>query len=638
MTGRATTSFDSTVEELWKLIGQINDGKLQLPEFQRDWVWDDERIRSLLASVSVGYPIGTLMLLQTGSPEVRFKARPIEGVLSTGVEPDRMLLDGQQRMTSLYQALACNAPVHTQDERKKPIRRWYYIDMKRALNPRIDRDEAIISVPETRQQRTLHEVILDVSSEELEWEQCLFPLRLIFGRHSETRQWLRGLERHGPPEEAKAREDLMDRFDAEVLKAFEGYLMPTIVLGKESPKDAVCQVFEKVNTGGVSLTVFELLTATFAADDFDLREDWKRTREALVAHNPLLGAVGATDFLQTIALLATYDARRRWDERPLSTGEVEEDGRPAVSCKRRDVLRLTLEDYLAWRDQAVHGFEYAGRLLTSQYLFAPKDLPYRTQLVPLAAIFAVLGKEAQAEAVKAKLRQWYWCGVFGELYGSATETRFARDLPEVVNWVRGASEPDTVAQANFAPGRLHTLRRRQSAAYKGLYALLMRDGAKDFRTGETVQLATYFDEQVDIHHLFPQGWFKDQGIENPVMDSVVNKTPLSKLTNIQIGKKAPSAYLSAVEAKYHLPRAELDAILRTHVIDPEIIRVDDFDAFYAARFEELLQRIEAAMGKPIPREPEEASASAGQESVDYEGAAADDGQLRAVSAENQLTS
>jgi uncharacterized protein with ParB-like and HNH nuclease domain len=194
MAGRAATTFDNTVEELWKLIGQVSDGRLQLPEFQRNWVWDDERIRSLLASLSVGYPIGTLMLLQTGNPEVRFKARPIQGVPATGAVPERMLLDGQQRMTSLYQALACDAPVQTQDERKKPIQRWYYIDMKRALDRRVDRDEAIISLPETRQQRTLHEIVLDVSSEELEWEQCLFPLRLVFGPHSETRRWLRGLE------------------------------------------------------------------------------------------------------------------------------------------------------------------------------------------------------------------------------------------------------------------------------------------------------------------------------------------------------------------------------------------------------------------------------------------------------------
>ncbi|EQD55660.1 hypothetical protein B1A_11864, partial [mine drainage metagenome] len=81
--------------------------------------------------------------------------------------------------------------------------------------------------------------------------------------------------------------------------------------------------------------------------------------------------------------------------------------------------------------------------------------------------------------------------MFGELYGSATETRFAKDLPEVLQWINGGPAPDTVSQASFSPARLHTMRSRLSAAYKGLYALLMRDGAKDFRTGDTIQLATY---------------------------------------------------------------------------------------------------------------------------------------------------
>ena len=110
-----------------------------------------------------------------------------------------MLLDGQQRMTSLYQALASGEVVQTQDDHKKPIKRWYYIDIHAALDPNADRDEAIISVPETRQVRTLHEIKLDLSTVELEWEQCLFPLRLVFGDYSELRRWLRGFAKHGLP-------------------------------------------------------------------------------------------------------------------------------------------------------------------------------------------------------------------------------------------------------------------------------------------------------------------------------------------------------------------------------------------------------------------------------------------------------
>jgi hypothetical protein len=131
---------------------------------------------------------------------------------------------------------------------------------------------------------------------------------------------------------------------------------------------------------------------------------------------------------------------------------------------------------------------------------------------------------------------------------------------------------------------------------------------------------------VDVHHIFPQGWFRDLEITNPLMDSVVNKTPLSKRTNIQIGKKPPSVYLEAIQQRHGLSATDLDAILRTHVIDPALLRSDDFEHFYVARFEQLLRRIESAMGKPIPREPGESAVAAGEETIDYEGAAGPDGQ------------
>jgi hypothetical protein len=623
----ASTPFGSDKEHLSSLLDKVQEGKLQLPEFQRGWVWEDSRIKSLLASVSLGYPIGALMLLETGNPDVRFKPRPVEGAPAVTDDPEHLLLDGQQRVTSLYQALASDVVVQTLDDHKKPIKRWYYIDIMAALDPSADRDEAIVSVPENRQVRTLHTTELDVSTQELEFQHRLFPLRLVFGEHGDLREWLRLFARQGTAEGTDERnklDRLMDRFDKEVIRTFEGYLVPTIVLKKECPKDAVCQVFEKVNTGGVSLTVFELLTATFAADEFNLRDKWAETHAALAAKTPVLKAIESTDFLQTVTLLATYDARRIWDQGATASGDGEDPRGPAVSCKRKDVLRLSLDDYKRWRDLAVKGYEEAGKLLVSQYLFTPKDLPYRTQLVPLATIFACLGQKAESEGVRARLRRWYWCGVFGELYGSATETRFARDVPEVIQWVNGGPEPDTVSQANFAPGRLHTMRSRQSAAYKGLYALLMRDGAKDFRTGYTIQVATYFNEQVDIHHIFPQGWFKDHKITNPLMDSIVNKTPLSKHTNIEVGKRAPSAYLERIQQKHGLTQETLDAILETHVIDPAILRSNNFENFYAARFEQLLQRIEAAMGKTILREPGESTFSAGQAAVDYEGEASPD--------------
>src|SRR5213083_446905 len=99
------STFDSTKTLLSDLLAKVVRGKLQLPDFQRGWVWDDEHIRSLLASVSMSYPVGAVMMLQTGNPAVRLKPRPVEGAPGNlVVEPERLILDGQQRLTSLFQA------------------------------------------------------------------------------------------------------------------------------------------------------------------------------------------------------------------------------------------------------------------------------------------------------------------------------------------------------------------------------------------------------------------------------------------------------------------------------------------------------------------------------------------------------
>lgn len=127
------------------------------------------------------------------------------------------------------------------------------------------------------------------------------------------------------------------------------------------------------------------------------------------------------------------------------------------------------------RDGATRGFEDAARFVHSQKIYAARDLPYRAQLVPLAAVFAMHGENAESDSVRRKLAQWFWCGIFGELYGSATETRFAKDLPELLRWLDDGNLPDTVSDANFAPARLLGLRARNSAPYKGLYASLLRD-------------------------------------------------------------------------------------------------------------------------------------------------------------------
>lgn len=592
----AMTTFDSTKESLLDMLRSVRDGKTQLPDFQRGWVWDDEHIRSLLASISLSYPIGAVMMLQTGNVDVRFKPRLVEGVMLPNLpEPERLILDGQQRLTSLFQSLFLGQAVTTRDVRSNQIKRWYYLDIHKALSANGDRDEAIIGLPEDRKVRNFRgDVIADYSTADLECAAELLPLPLLFDVPGLTAWQMRYLQ--ADPAHMVDRLARWNDLTQTVIQRFQQYQVPLILLRKETPKEAVCQVFEKVNTGGVSLTVFELLTATYAADDFSLRDDWV-VRERRLRKHWVLSTIQSDDFLQAVTLLATR-ARR---QQALAAG-TSADNAPGISCKRKDILRLLLEDYQTWADPVTDGFERAARFLYGQKIFGARDLPYRTQVTPLAAIFAVLGDRADSAGVSAKLARWYWCGVFGELYGGAIETRFAKDLPEVLDWIEGGPEPSTVQDANFAPQRLLTLRTRNSAAYKGVHAVLMRDGGQDFRTGDSIDVQLYFDDRIDIHHIFPQDWCKHNKIDVRRYDSIVNKTPLAAKTNRMISNNAPSTYLVRIQRSVGIDDARMDQILHSHVVDPNYLRTDNFDAFFKAREAALLDRIEKAMGKPIARD------------------------------------
>jgi uncharacterized protein with ParB-like and HNH nuclease domain len=124
--------FDSTKRSLRELLQELKKGTIQLPEFQRGWVWKNEQIKELIASVIRQYPIGAVMLLEAGG-EVRFQTRPVEGLRFEGrtPEPELLILDGQQRLTSMFQATLMGSAARTENERKQKVERWYYLDMRK---------------------------------------------------------------------------------------------------------------------------------------------------------------------------------------------------------------------------------------------------------------------------------------------------------------------------------------------------------------------------------------------------------------------------------------------------------------------------------------------------------------------------
>jgi hypothetical protein len=104
----------------------------------------------------------------------------------------------------------------------------------------------------------------------------------------------------------------------------------------------------------------------------------------------------------------------------------------------------------------------------------------------------------------------------------------ARDVPELVDWISGRGQkPRSLDEALFQRDRLLSLRSRLSAAYKGLHALLMKTWLSRFLSATGVELMTFFNDRIDIHHVFPQALVQKNGISPNIYNSIVNKTALS---------------------------------------------------------------------------------------------------------------
>ena len=604
------STFQTNPIDLLKILYDCQRGVIQLPDFQRSWVWDEDRIKGLIASVSRAFPVGALMSLDTGG-DAAFKPRPVEGAppAATATTPQSLLLDGQQRVTSLYQVTLRGKVVETQTVKKKRVRRWFYLDIRKALDLTADREEAVVGVPEDKTVRSEfgRDVLLDLSTPEKEYAALMYPVSQVF----DWDRWQDGFDEHWAGDAHKAVRQEFRAFKNQVLENFKYYRIPVIALDKSTSREAVCVVFEKVNTGGKPLDAFELVTAMYAASGHELRKDWygdgqkpgrhRRLADTLRPHDAntgILAGVSNTDFLQVVSLFHTREKRR----------EAEQGGKtgkdlPAVIGNRQSLLRLPLEAYKKYETVVEHGFTKAAKFLHQLHIYRTFDLPYQSQVVALAAVLADIGDDWEHAANREKLVRWYWNGVFGELYGSAGETRIARDFLEVPAWLKGGPEPSTVRDTIFQADRLKSMRSRLSAAYKGLNVLLMAEGAKDFRSGQAFDHTVFFGENVDIHHVFPQDWCKKQGLTPAVFDSILNKTPLSYRTNRIVGGAAPSAYLAKLEqgnaANPPITRATLDALLRTHLIDPDLLWGDQFADFMADRQKRLLALIERATGKPV---------------------------------------
>ncbi len=336
--------------------------------------------------------------------------------------------------------------------------------------------------------------------------------------------------------------------------------------------DALCTIFETLNRTGVKLSVFELLTARFWPHNINLRDLWKKAR----GEYPIIDDFEVDPYyvLQAISLAC----------------------RKAPSCKRSDVLNLPAKEINEWWSKVIIGLKTGLEILKDDCkVIQPKWVPYQTMIAPLAAVLAKAGipKTALAGVQREKLKRWFWCAVFGQVYESAPNSKSAKDVLELFEWLAGGALPESITALKFDPKALRDITPRQRAIYRGSICLMLTNGTKDFHTQGIITSKIMNEEGIDDHHIFPADYLeKVKEIKTAKhRDCILNRTLIDRTTNQMINNRAPSKYLADIQKTPGFP---FETVLQSHWLptgaDSPLLN-DDYEGFLKWREQRLWQEI-----------------------------------------------
>lgn len=549
---------DTNPRALKELLVEIHNRMTVLPDFQRDFVWEPTATQELIVSIANNYPAGTILRVRDNKRV--FAAREFEGApILDGIPHTFLVLDGQQRLTSLYQAF------YGVGEHR------YYLSLQKLVEGGEFEEAIFHERASTRRVKNLCDFALQA-------KERILPLSILKGGAGGFGQWSRKVARHLTltNDERIALEDALDGIETKWIQTIDDYHFPVVTLSDQTEPDALCTIFETLNRTGVKLSVFELLTARFWPMDIKLRALWEKA----TAEHPIINDFEVDPYyvLQGISLAS----------------------RKSPSCKRSDVLNLKAPDITDWWDRVVAGLSQGLEMLRDDCkVMLPKWLPYQTMLPPLAAVLAKAGnpKGAIAGAQREMLKRWFWCAVFGQVYESAPNSKSAKDVTELLPWLQGGAEPESVCAFRFDPKTLRETTPRQRSIYRGVICLVLSGGARDFHTQALITSKLMTEHGIDDHHVFPDAYLRAKGIVAAKMrDCVLNRTLIDRTTNQMILDRAPSAYLGDIRKTSGFP---FIAMLDSHGLpssDTSSLLRDDFEEFLVERQDHIWAEIQRVTG------------------------------------------
>jgi hypothetical protein len=523
-----------TLEPLKFLLEMIHNRVMALPDFQRDFVWDPYATDELIESIISNYPAGSLLRIKNGE-QLLFQPRAFEGAPElNGTKPAYLILDGQQRLTSLYQAF------YGKGEHR------YYLDLA-GLEKGNDLEDCAFYVKAEDGEKKY-------GSTEQQAKSLVFPMEKVFGTVGGFSGWQNQVLRirGGEAAEILDMQERLTKLHNDWIKPIEEYDFPMVTLNEETPGAAVCMIFETLNRTGVKLSVYDLLTARFWPLDFNLRQKWEDAQDENSALDEF--KIDPYYILQIVALL--------------EPGKDKDGKVRAPSVKRSAILDMRVEQARRGWDSAVEGMTEAVSILRDDCgVLEPRLLPYNTIMIPMGAALATQKGVSGANegANRLKILRWFWCSVFGQRYENAPNSQAEKDFAELKRWMGGGEAPESVSDFHFDLN-LRQVKPRQRAVYRGVMALTLQNGSLDFhkRGKITSHLLSDKKNPIDDHHVFPRGHLDDKGVSAALRDCILNRTFIDRITNRRLSRRAPSDYFSEIRAKHGGP--ETDELLKSHIL------------------------------------------------------------------------
>lgn len=513
------------------LIHDIEKGLIKIPQFQREFVWSKKESAGLIDSIIKGYPIGTFILWKT-----RERLRSIKNIgnLELPNTPDgdfvQYVLDGQQRMTSLFVSVKGEKIV--KEDGKTEDYSQIYVDLEAT------EDEEI--------------VIVDIGNKDI--KSVISIKELITGGLSLGRKY-----------EEKYHQKIDSYMNKLKTYSFSGILV------NEVPLEVATEIFTRINVGGRSLSVFEIMVAkTFdERRNFDLAQRYDELIERLQTVN--YETIPNSTILQAVSVCLCKE------------------------CSKKNILKLSKNEFIDIWDNVMIAVEHAVEYFRNYYRIPVSQLlPYDGMLIPYTYFF-YHHKDKPTGKKEKYLKDYFWRTVLNSRFSNSMETKVGQDIKkidlilaeELPKYEKGIdiSEQSLIDNGYFSTG---------TAYIKGFLCLLAYQRPLSFIDNSIVNINNNWLRQANsknYHHFFPRAYLNRIGEEDFFANHIANITIVDDFLNKRkIKDKAPKNYMK----EFSGDNAEIEIAMKSHLIDDLNsfgVWSNDYDAFFYMRLKKYAEEI-----------------------------------------------